>query len=245
MRRRTRVSGHKILVVEDDLLILDGMVRNLKYEGYRVETATVGEEALEKAFSIRPDLVVLDLMLPDMDGFDVCRLLKKHSPELPILILTARSSVEDRVHGLKIGADDYLIKPFALAELLARVQALLRRKELYERPANRFSFADVVVDFDALTLKKGKKTHKLSSREAGLLRFLVKNAGRALDRNAILNNVWGYDYEGTARTIDNFITRLRAKIEDDPENPRHIRTVFGVGYMFASPEEGRRSGKRR
>ena len=228
--------GERVLVVEDDTLILDGIVRNLRYEGYETLVAKDGEEGLRKALEMEPDLVILDVMLPVMGGFDVCRILKKHKPELPVLILTCRSSEDDKVYGLKIGADDYVVKPFSLRELLARVEALLRRKRIYERRFEKVQFADVEIDLEAMTLKKGKKSHRLSPREAKLLKFLLKNAGRTLDRKTILDNVWGYDYYGTARTIDNFIKRLRSKMEDDPENPRFIQTVFGVGYRLVIPQ---------
>ena len=223
-------------MVEDDTLILDGIVRNLRYEGYEPLVATDGEEGLRKALEMEPDLVILDVMLPKVDGFEVCRIIKKHKPEMPVLILTCRSSEDDRVHGLKIGADDYVVKPFSLRELLARVEALLRRRRIYERRFQKVKFADVEIDLEAMSVKKGDKTHRLSPREAKLLRFLIKNAGRTLDRRTILDNVWGFDYYGTARTIDNFIKRLRSKIEDDPENPQYIQTVFGVGYRFVIPQ---------
>ena len=227
----------KVLVIEDDTLILDGIVRNLRYEGYETFVATDGEDGLRKALDMEPDLVILDIMLPKMSGFEVCRIVKKHRPELPILILSCRSSEDDRVKGLKLGADDYVVKPFSLRELLARVEALLRRKRIYERRYEKTQFADVEVDLEALTIKKGEKVHRLSPREAKLLRFLLKNAGRTLDRKTILDNVWGFDYYGTARTIDNFIKRLRSKIEDDSENPRFIQTVFGVGYRMVIPSQ--------
>lgn len=223
----------RILVIEDDVFILDGVVRNLKYEGYEVIVASDGEDGLRKALRSEPDLIILDLMLPKLDGLKLCKTLKRQGYETPILMLTAKTSEDDRVRGLKIGADDYVTKPFSLRELMARVEALLRRKRLYEKKFEKVRLGgDVEVDFDSLTLKKGRRTYRLSAREAKLLRFMVKNANKALDRNTILNNVWGYNYCGTARTIDNFITRLRQKIEDDPENPKYIETVFGVGYRL-------------
>jgi DNA-binding response OmpR family regulator len=227
----------RILVIEDDLLILDGICRNLSYEGYEVISATDGESGLKKAAECSPDLIILDIMLPKLDGFHLCKALKRTGSDVPILMLTARTSEDDRVKGLKIGADDYVTKPFSLRELMARVEALLRRKRRYEQKFERLKIGDAEVDFDALTIKKGKRIYKLSAREAKLLRFLVQNANRALDRNTILNNVWGYNYSGTARTIDNFITRLRGKIEDDSENPKYIETVFGIGYRLLLPSE--------
>jgi len=225
----------RVLVIEDDVFILDGVVRNLQFEGYEVLTARDGEDGLRKALQSEPDLIILDLMLPKLDGFRLCKALKRQGCETPILMLTARTAEDDRVKGLKMGADDYVTKPFSLRELMARVEALLRRKRRYEKQFEKVRIGNVEVNFDSLTLRKGKRTYKLSAREAKLLRFMVRNANKVLDRTSILNNVWGYNYCGTARTIDNFVTRLRQKIEDDPENPKFIETVFGVGYKFTMP----------
>jgi DNA-binding response OmpR family regulator len=226
------VSVETILVVEDDPSIRLGMEKNLSYEGYRVVTAATGQEGLEAAFRERPDLVLLDVMLPGPSGLEICKSIRRHDPTLPILIVSARTQEMDRVAGLDLGADDYVPKPFSVRELLARVRAALRRRRALAHEEKPVRFGDCELDFSARVLRVKGKDRECSSKEFELLRYLLRHRGRVVSRDQILNRVWGYDYDGTARTIDNFVQKIRQKIEDDPENPRWIRTVRGVGYRF-------------
>jgi DNA-binding response OmpR family regulator len=221
-----------ILVVEDDPSIRLGIQRNLAFEGYRVVTAANGKEGLEAAFRDRPDLVLLDVMLPGPSGLEICRAIRRHDPTLPVLIVSARTQEGDRVAGLDLGADDYIPKPFSVRELLARVRTALRRRRAFAHEEKPLSFGPCEVDFAARVLRVGGKDAECSTKEFELLRYLVRNRGHVVTRDQILNRVWGYDYEGTARTIDNFVQKLRQKIEEDPDDPRWIRTVRGVGYRF-------------
>jgi DNA-binding response OmpR family regulator len=222
----------KILIVEDDPAILLGLEKNLRYEGYEVLTASDGEEGLRLAVDSDADLMVLDIMLPKVSGFEICRVLRSRGISLPVIILSVRGQEVDKIRGLDLGADDYVTKPFSIRELLARVKAVLRRKRERQEMRGAFKFGNVEVDFEAQRVFRGKKRIDISAREFKLLKFLIENEGRVLDRTNILNNVWGYNYSGTARTIDNFINRLRQKVEPIPESPKHIQTVFGVGYRF-------------
>lgn len=199
--------GETILVVEDDRSLREGLAMNFRLRGYRVLTAADGDEGLRAAFDERPDLVVLDLVLPGTDGLEILSELRAHDVGVPVLILSARDRLQDKVRGLEIGADDYMTKPFQLPELLARVEAMLRRRRGEEVP--------------------------LSAREFDLLCLLAGSPGRAFTRQAILEKVWGWGFEGTARTVDNFIRSLRQKLEDDPSEPRHLLTVRHVGYRLA------------
>jgi len=222
-----------ILIVEDDRSINMGLAKNLKYEGYQVLSAEDGERGIRLAVDGKPDAIVLDVMLPGASGFEVCRSLRRARIHTPILILTARDQEVDKVMGLDLGADDYMTKPFSLAELIARVKALLRRSSDFEEEGEaEYKFADVKDDVRGRSIHKKKKEVPVSPREFDLLVYLLRNTGRALNREEILNKVWGHDYYGTARTIDNFVTKLRQKLEKDPENPKHILTVRGHGYKF-------------
>jgi two-component system alkaline phosphatase synthesis response regulator PhoP len=224
--------GDTVLIVEDDPSIALGLEKNLAYEGYEVLRAGDGETGLEMAVDLRPDLIVLDLMLPGINGFEICRTVRKHDPSVGILILSAKSLEADKLLGLDIGADDYVTKPFSVKELIARVGALLRKKRALEGEHEAFRFGDAEVDFEGRTLRVKGRVVETSRKEFELLRQLVRNRGRVLSRDQILNRVWGYDYYGTPRTIDNFIQKLREKVEDDPSRPNYIRTVRGVGYRF-------------
>lgn len=228
----------RVLVVEDDPGILLGLVRNLEFEGHEVLSSKDGEEGLRLALDERPDLLLLDVMLPGLDGREICRLLRKEGIDTPILFLSARGEEVDKVQGLRLGADDYMTKPIGVKELIARVDAALRRARVRDGTERPYEFGPFRVDFAARRLFHGGSEVELTEREFLLLRFLVRNADRALSRDAILREVWGYGYDGTARTIDNFITRLRRKLEDDPQNPRRILTVRGHGYRFV-PGAGR------
>jgi len=227
-----------ILIVEDDPSIALGLEKNLSYEGYEVVRAADGETGLELAIDRRPDLLVLDLMLPGINGFEICRTVRKHDPTVGILILSAKGMEQDKLLGLDTGADDYMTKPFSVKELVARVGALLRKKRALEGENEAFVFGDAEVDFAGRTLRMSGKVVDTSRKEFELLRQLVRNRGRVLSRDQILNCVWGYDYYGTPRTIDNFIQKLREKVEKDPANPEFIRTVRGVGYLFDAPDAG-------
>jgi two-component system alkaline phosphatase synthesis response regulator PhoP len=226
----------RILIVEDDAAIRFGLEKNLAYEGYDVISAANGERGLELAFESQPSLIVLDLMLPGMNGYEICKTVRKHDPSVAILILSAKGMEGDKVLGLDVGADDYVTKPFSVKEVMARVRALLRKKRALEGEAETFSFGPVEVDFQGRTLRVDGKLIETSRKEFELMRMLVGNRGRVLARDQILNRVWGYDYYGTPRTIDNFIQKLREKVEKDPANPEFIRTVRGVGYLFDAPD---------
>ncbi len=220
----------KILIVEDDTAIAFGLQKNLQFEGYQASVASQGEEGLRKAVEDGPDLIILDVMLPKMNGYEICEALRKRDIETPVIFLTAKVQERDKILGFDLGCDDYITKPFSVRELVARVKTVLRRARV--EAAGPFCFGEVKVDFDSQQVWLGDKEVGLTSKEFELLRFLVNSEGKVLTREVILNRVWGYNYYGTARTIDNFITRLRQKIGDDSEKPRHILTVRGVGYRF-------------
>jgi DNA-binding response OmpR family regulator len=222
----------RILIVEDDPSILLGLERNLKFEGYEVMSAEDGERGLRLAVDKSPDLIVLDIMLPKLNGYELCRHLRKIKISVPIIMLTARGQEIDKVMGLELGADDYVTKPFSIVELLARIQAVLRRTKRFEQEMTSFTFGNVEIDFERHTVMKDGELLDLSAREFDLLKFLISNNGKALSRSEILNEVWGYDYYGTQRTVDNLISNLRQKLETDPDNPEYILTVWGVGYRF-------------
>jgi DNA-binding response OmpR family regulator len=229
-----------VLVVEDDLTLLETLEYNLSGEGYQVLTAADGLAALDVARENKPDLIVLDLMLPGLDGFEVCRILRREMTA-PILMLTARAGEVDRVVGLEMGADDYLVKPFSMRELLARVKAQLRRVRLIreefsveeQQPeAEQMAFENLVIDLDRHEVQLDGEALRLKPKEYDLLLFLARNRGIALSRDLILERVWGWDYGGGSRTVDVHVRWLREKIESDPADPDRIVTVRGVGYCF-------------
>lgn len=222
----------KVLVVEDDPAILRGLTDNLRAESYDVQQATDGEAAYRLAHEFDFDLILLDLMLPRMSGFDVCSRLRAEGITVPILMLTARGEEADRVRGLDIGADDYLTKPFSLRELLARVRALLRRAHPDTPLPATADFDDVSVNFLKYEAWRGGTSLKLTRKEFGTLRYLIAHAGTVVSRGNLLEDVWDYSEQPTTRTVDNHIASLRAKIENDPGEPRHLLTVHGVGYKF-------------
>jgi DNA-binding response OmpR family regulator len=226
----------KLLVVEDDCAILTGLIDLLEGEGYSVEKAVDGAEALRLYEQNRPDLVLLDIMIPGKSGYDVCRQIRAKDAATPIIMLTAKSQEVDKVVGLELGADDYIVKPFGIHELLARVHAALRRIHQHDGPmdAAPLSFGDVSVNPKTLTGTKGSTTFEITPREAHLLQLFFQHDGEVLSRFDLLEKVWGVRYEGTTRTLDQHIAKLRQKIEADPANPRHIRTVHGAGYRFSS-----------
>lgn len=220
-----------VLIIEDDPAMLRGLKDNFEFEGYRVQTATDGEAGLDAAMKARPDLLVLDLMLPKVNGYEICRHLREEGLEMPILMLTAKGQESDIVLGLKLGADDYMTKPFSIRELLARAEALLRRGQRTV-PEEVHEFGDCRLDVRARSLTRAGGEVPLSPKEFELLHFLVSHAGRALSRETIMNSVWGYDCLVTPRSIDRFINALRNKIETNPADPRLIKTVREFGYKF-------------
>ena len=227
--------AERILVIEDDPSILRGLQLNLGMEGYTVRSAMDGETGLQLARTERPDLVVLDIMLPRMDGLAVLREIRRDDPELPVLILSAKGQESDKVAGLHLGADDYLVKPFGLKELLARIDALLRRRRARGETGINKSLKRVgvlEVDLESRRATVEGKALELTSREFDLLAFFITHPDRVHSREQLMEAVWGSRYFGTARTVDNFVARLRAHIGDDAENPRHLETVRGVGYRF-------------
>ncbi|MGE0101772.1 MAG: response regulator transcription factor [Blastocatellales bacterium] len=230
----------KILIVEDEQHLAAGLRFNLEAEGYEVQIAPDGETALEMILDQDFDCVILDVMLPGRNGFEVAQELRRAGRFVPILMLTARSRPEDILKGFEAGADDYLPKPFELKILIARLGGLLRRLEWFrisedrseKSPASTFTFAGITIDFKALTLTAGEKTVRLTLMEADLLRFLIKHQGQTVSRRQILEEVWDLSEDTDTRAIDNFIVRLRRYIEEDPSNPQHLITVRGVGYRF-------------
>ncbi len=224
----------RILVVDDDRKIVDLVKAYLEKDGYRVLTAYDGLQALDLARQKRPDLIVLDLMLPELDGLDVCRILRGEGNKVPIIMLTAKTTEADKLIGLGLGADDYVTKPFSPRELLARVRAVLRRAgEEKAKGPSEVRFHDLLVDFVGHEVRvRGEPIH-LTPTEFKLLEVLIKEPGRAFSRLELLDRVFGYDFEGFERTVDVHVKNLRKKIEPDPKNPIYIKTVYGVGYKFA------------
>ena len=224
----------KILVVEDDLAILRGLKDNLEFESYEVLSAEDGERGYAVLKEKKPDLVILDLMLPKLSGYELCRKARHEGITTPVLMLTARGEEKDRVAGLDQGADDYVTKPFSIPELLARVRALIRRVELSKTgnlPAE-LHFDDVSIDFKRFEARKAGKAVEMSRKEFGILRMLAARAGEVVRRDELLDEVWGYDQYPTTRTVDNHIALLRGKLEEDPVHPRRILTIYGVGYRL-------------
>jgi two-component system alkaline phosphatase synthesis response regulator PhoP len=219
-----------ILIIEDNASLLRGLKDNFEAQGYQVKTAADGDRGLQEALRIKPDLIVLDLMLPKVNGYEVCRQLRREKLEMPIIMLTAKSEEADLVLGLHIGADDYVTKPFRIKELLARAEAFLRRSRVSAPEVFRFGGCEF--DSTARRLVREGEEIKLSPREYELLHYFLVKAGRALSREQILNDVWGYDCMVTPRSIDRFVTTLRQKIEKDPQHPEHIQTVREYGYKF-------------
>ena len=219
-----------VLIIEDDSTMLRGLKDNFAYAGYNVLTAANGETGLCAALDNRPDLIILDIMLPEINGYEICRLIRKENLEMPIIMLTAKGQESDMILGLNLGADDYVTKPFSIKELLARSAAFLRRKR--QDSNNVYTFGQCTLDINNHTLTKDAAAIDLSPREFRLLTYLVQKPSRVLTRDNILNAVWGYDCFVTPRTIDRFISSLRKKVEDDPHNPSFIKTVREIGYTF-------------
>jgi DNA-binding response OmpR family regulator len=222
----------RILVIEDDVAILRGLKDNLVRESYDVLTAEDGEEGYRLAREGNPDLILLDLMLPTLSGYEICRQLRDEGNSVLILMLTARGEEADRVLGLDLGADDYVTKPFSIRELKARIRALLRRTDPPPAPPDTLSFGDVVVDFLQYDARKGGNLVEMTPKEFGVLRYLATRAGEVVSRYELLEKVWGYGKFPTTRTVDNHLAALRAKLEDNPAEPRYLQTVHRVGYKF-------------
>jgi two-component system alkaline phosphatase synthesis response regulator PhoP len=220
----------RILVVDDEPAILELVSFNLKKDGYEVVTAADGKSALEMFMKEKPDLVVLDLMIPEPDGYEVCKRIRAQSA-VPVIMLTARGEEQDRIRGLDLGADDYVVKPFSPRELLARVRAVLRRSPVMQED-DRLVAGDLVIDSERHQVTIAGEPVELTPKEFDLLKMLAENAGKALERDLLLEEVWGYAFAGATRTLDVHIRRLRQKINDDPQNPRYIETVHGIGYRF-------------
>jgi two-component system alkaline phosphatase synthesis response regulator PhoP len=240
----TEAPGALVAVVEDDTAIAEGLALNLKLQGYRSEVITDGETALARVEAGQPDLVLLDITLPKRSGLWVLEQLRQRENHVPVIVLSARQDESDKVAALSLGADDYITKPFALAELFARVGAVLRRARLVRAaapaegdrpsppPERILRFGEVVIDLEGRTVLRADQPVKLTHLEFELLSFLCRNRGRVYTREELLRHVWGFQ-QGQPRTVDNFVAQLRAKLEDDPDSPRHLLTVRGSGYRFA------------
>ena len=223
-----------VLIIEDDPTMLIGLKDNFEFKGYKVVTAADGEKGLKAALNARPDLIILDIMLPRINGYEICQLIREQKLDTPIIMLTAKGEESDIVLGLNLGADDYVTKPFSIKELLARAAAFLRRAKREVQDA--YEFGGFRLDIPARRLTHKGKEVELSPKEFSLLEFFVKKPGRALTRDEILNAVWGYDCVVTSRSIDRFVTTLRNKIEQDPARPVFIHTIRQIGYRFEPPE---------
>jgi len=230
-----------ILLVEDDPDIANLLDLHLSDEGYEVDIVSEGDEGLTRALSEDYALVILDIMLPGMDGFDICREIRAEKRSLPILMLTAKSEEVDKVLGLELGADDYITKPFSIREVLARVKAIFRRieydQEAAQQPAQRVQVGRLAIDPEKRKVTLDGDTLELTNKEFDLLLLFARHPGKAFNRQELLDEVWGYQYSGYSHTVNTHINRLRNKIEDAPSDPQYVKTVWGVGYRFADPEE--------
>lgn len=226
----------RLLIIEDELPMRTALVETLTSEGYHVRSAADGLTGLELACTEPFDLILLDVMMPQIDGYQACRTLRQRGKQTPVLMLTAKGLVDDRVEGLDCGADDYLVKPFSLRELLARVRALLRRNSRESSVPEKITIGDALIDFENTTLTRQNTTLTLNPKETGILRLLASRRGETISRETFLDIVWGYHAYPSTRTVDNFIAALRTKIEPDPANPRHLQTVRGEGYRLAKDE---------
>lgn len=229
----------RILIIEDDVSILSGLKDVLTFKSYDVLTAEDGETGYAAVAKEKPDLIILDIMIPKMDGFALCRKLRTEKNTTPVLMLTAKGEEPDKIYGLDIGADDYVTKPFSLPELLARIRVLLRRTPDRAKPSppESLKIGDVSLNFKRYTAFKGGAAISLSPKEFGILEYLASRAGEVVTRDELLDEVWGYDLYPTTRTVDNHIAQLRSKIEENPAEPRYLLTVHGVGYKLALDTE--------
>ena len=223
-----------ILLVEDDESILFGLQDILEGEGYQISTATNGLDGLKLATEKSIDLLVLDIMLPGMNGLEICKKIKKEKRRLPIVMLTAKSSEMDKISGLDYGADDYITKPFSLSELLARIRAILRRTYPEEDILKHYSFGNVKLDFTKMKAFVNESEVRFTKKEFAILEYFINRDGEVVPRHDLLNNIWGYDKTPSTRTVDTFILEIRKKIGETPSNPKHIVSISGVGYRFVS-----------
>jgi DNA-binding response OmpR family regulator len=227
----------KILIVEDEINMVNGLKDNLEFEGYETDTALDGPTGLRKILNSRYDLILLDVMLPEISGFDICKTARKEGVKTPVILLTAKGEEIDKVLGLEFGADDYITKPFSLRELLARIKAILRRTQPEDREISESEFitiGNIKVNFKKYLILDGDTELKMSHKEFEVLHYFHKNAGNIIRREELMSNVWGIDHDITTRTVDNFILKLRQKIEADPNNPKIILTVHGMGYKMVA-----------
>jgi DNA-binding response OmpR family regulator len=225
----------KILIIEDELNMVNGLKDNLEFDGYEVEIAMEGGSGLERILRNKYDLIVLDIMLPQISGFDICKAVRKEGINTPIVLLTAKGEEIDKVLGLELGADDYITKPFSLRELLARIKAILRRVQNENEEGLEPEFipiGKIKVNFKNYLAFEGTNEIKMSYKEIGILHYLYMNAGKIIQRDDLMSDVWGIEYDISTRTVDNFILKLRQKIEVDPNNPKIILTVHGIGYKM-------------
>ncbi len=224
---------HKILIVEDDEDLLRGLVINLSREGYEIVQADRGDLGLELALKTRPHLVLLDVMLPEMDGLALCRELRREGINVPIIMLTAKEEEIDRVVGLEVGADDYVTKPFSVPELLARIHAQLRRwQALHVKEITHYSFGDVEIDFEKFRATREGEPLELTPREFEILKLLIQCHGDVVTRDRMLDEVWGHEVYVNTRTVDNHVLKLRKKVEEKPDKPQYILSIYGLGYKF-------------
>ncbi|MBK7158848.1 MAG: response regulator transcription factor [Ignavibacteria bacterium] len=223
---------NKILIIEDDPAVSKGLEISLKKENYEFLTESDGEAGYQTALKIRPCLILLDIMLPNKNGFDICKDLRLNGHNFPIIMLSAKAEEADKVIGFELGADDYVTKPFSVKELMARIKAILRRRSVILNEFANFSFDDVTLDFAKLEAMKGKKKIEMSLKEYEILKYIIRHEGNIVSRNDLLDEVWGYETFPTTRTVDNYILMLRKKIEADPSHPKHILTFHSAGYKF-------------
>src|SRR5213593_1584647 len=224
---------YKILVVEDEREMAGGLRDIFEFEGYEVITAETGKEGLQAVSRKEPDCIILDLMLPDINGYQVCEEIRRQKCNTPIIMLTAKGQDYDKIRGLEVGADDYMTKPFSVGELLARVKAILRRTGRAVEDLDLVRVGPALVDVKHFRVRRGKEQHSLSHYEVELFKLLYENANQPVSRDKILDRVWGTENYPTNRTVDNFIVRLRKKIEQDYKNPKHILTIYGIGYKLS------------
>jgi len=222
----------RILIIEDDPAIIKGLEEFLASEHYQIITAMDGQEGYKKALSEKPDLILLDLMLPSMNGQEICQKLRTEKIMIPILMLTSKREETDKVLGLELGADDYITKPFSIRELHARIKAHLRRTNMVKQDVDKFSFSDITIDFKKKKTTKGSRQIKLSGKEYEIIHLFIQHEEEVVTRDMLLDKVWGYDAYPTTRTIDNYILNLRKKLENDPANPIHLLTMHKSGYKF-------------
>jgi len=223
----------KILIVEDEREMARGLKDILEFEGYEVTTAGTGKEGLQAVTRREPDCILLDLMLPDINGYQVCEEIRRQKNKTPIIMLTAKAQDYDKIRGLEVGADDYMTKPFSVGELLARVKAILRRTGQYAQQIDVVRIGNSLVDVPHFVVRKGQREYSLSHYEVELFKLLYENVNEPVSRDEILDRVWGTENYPTNRTVDNFIVKLRKKLEEDYKNPKHILTIYGVGYKLS------------